>query len=323
MKTKILFATMLAVIMISCNNTDTPTTESSQENNVISSGLKVKEHTPVAEWIRSGNEAIVKYSFVDYPSGQCNSTISRYNTDPNTIMLNDKIGIRIQDSCRIESTEGGNICYLTRRYGVVCNDGDNDIKFMSQSQQRSGGDTLSCIFNTTDVDPIYIYKPLSTSCNPIPMCYYHFMDIEWNPDTHNPTQMMIITEWNGLQMNGISIDTTIIHHMEVDDNGLSTLDDNLFLGMPDEALVNIWLVRENIVTIYMDDDIVPWNDVLKKAEEDTTELTKLLQNNPEYLYTLQSTSIVYGAIAHLPIYLIRQTKDEIPERKLEDIHFPK
>lgn len=57
--------------------------------------------------------------------------------------------------------------------------------------------------------------------------------------------------------------------------------------------------------------------------DDPTELTKLLQNNPEYLYTLQSTSIVYGAIAHLPIYLIRQTKGEIPERKLEDIHFPK
>lgn len=323
MKTKILFATMSAVILISCNNTDAPTTVSSQENLVTSSGLSVKEYTPIEEWIRSGNDAIIKYSFVDYPSGQCNSTICRYNTAPNTIMLNDKIGIRIQDSCRIESAERKNICYLTRRYDVVYKDEDGDSKFRLQNQQRSGGDTLSCIFNTTNVDPVYIYKPTSTSCNPIPMCYYHLMDVEWNPDSNNPTQMMIITEWNGLQMNGITIDTTIIHHMEVADNGLTTLDDNLFSGMPDEALVNIWLVRENIVTIYMDDDIIPWDEVLKKAEEDPTDLTKLLQNNPEYLYTLQSTSIVYGAIAHLPIYLIRQTKDEIPERKLEDIHFPK
>ena len=318
MKTRILSTIFMVFLLAACHTNDI--NDVSMDNSTIEnlSGIKISEHTPVVDWIRNGDESIIHYSFVDYPSGNCSNAVYRYNTDMNTYVLNDKIGICMQDSCVIENNHGKNLCKITRRYNIVNLKQEEASANDKKSPNRMQNSNLfSFSFVTSSVDPITIISPYSTNCNPIPMCYYHMMDVQWNADTQNATQMLIVTEWNGLNMDGTSIDTTIIHHMEVPDNGLATLDDHLFDYMPDGALVNIWLVRENIVTVYYDEIPMTWQELIDMTEDDPTEMTNLMHDHPEYTYDFQNTTIVYGAIAHLPIFLIRNTKADIKEHEMQ------
>lgn len=314
MKTRILLVMLLAILFISCNTND-PNGLSSKEKIIDVSGVKMIENTPILDWIKNDCGSIIHFSFVDYPTGTCSQITFERNMDANTIMLNDNIGIRIQDSCAFDDSNNKGIFYMTRRCEVIdrSKEGTSNNPLQIRSQTRN--EPFSFQFTSSVVDPITITAPLPTDCTPIPMCYYHSMDIRWNADTYNPTEMMIVTEWNGLNMDGSSMDTTIIHHMETADDGVVTLDDNIFNGMPDGALVNIWLIRENIVTIVYDNTNTTWEGSLENVEHDPTLLTQLLIDHPEYTYEYHHVYGVYGAIAHLPIFLIRDTKEEIEERK--------
>ena len=315
MKTKNILAILLAIVFVSCQ-TNNPVNTQTQENKTNVSGLVVKEHVPVREWLSNKEESVIYYSFVDYPSGMCTKGVYNQFPEANTIMLNNRIGIRLQDSCVVDNSQRENICHIARKWQVIDKEQEDTSYTQNQKMpervQRSP--VFSFDFTTSAVEPINILRPLPTDCNPIPMCYYHAMDIEWNPDPHNPTQIMIITEWNGLNMNGISIDTTIINHRETDDDGIVTLDDHIFDGMPDGALVNIWLVRGNIVIIYHEGHPITPGDLLGEIEHDPTELTTLLHENPEVSYQLHSVHLMFGAIAHLPIFLIRKPNEPIKDR---------
>lgn len=313
MKTKILLAMFLAAMFISCNTND-PNNLSSNEKIIDASGIKMVENTPVMDWLKDDGESIIHLSFVDYPSGECSYSTFGRNMDAVTIMLNDSIGITIQDSCILDNSDNNKIAYrMTRRCQVIEKDGqDAHIRpLLSPSPHRA---PFTFDFAHSAVDPITILAPLPTDCNPIPMCYYHSMDVRWNADTHNPTKMMIIAEWNGLNMDGSSVDTTIIHHMETNDNGCVTLQDGIFNDMPDGALVNIWLVRENIITIYYENTITTWGELAEMGERDPTLLYTLIHDHPEYTYEYHHVYAVYGAVAHLPIFLIRKTIDQIKDR---------
>ena len=303
----------LATMFISCKTND-PNDFSSKDKIIDESGVMMRENTPIFDWIKDDGASIIHFSFVDYPSGECSYSTLNRNMNPITIMLNDNVGITIHDSCILGNPDDNKIAFhMTRRCQVIEKD-DQDAHIrplLSPSPHRA---PFTFNFAHSAVDPITILAPLPTDCNPIPMCYYHSMDIRWNADTHNPTEMMIITEWNGLNMDGSSVDTTIIHHMETRDDGCVTLDDNIFNGMPDGALVNIWLIRENIITIVYENTITTWEGLGEMAEHDPTMLTTLIHDHPEYTYEYHHVYAVYGAIAHLPIFLIRKTKDEIKER---------
>lgn len=315
MKTKNIFAILLIVLLVSCQ-TNYPEDKQLQESKTNFPGLKIKEHVPIMEWLESKEETVIHYSFVDYPSGICSKGVYYPTRDANTIMLNDRLGIRIQDTCVIDDSQGKNICHVTRKYEVIDKEEDTSLNQKSMMPARiQRSDDFSFDFTTTAVDPITILSPQPTDCNPIPMCYYHLMDIKWTPDSHHPTQMMIITEWNGLNMDGTSVNTTVVHHMETDDDGVVTLNDNIFNGMPDGALVNIWLVRENIVTIYSSGNQITPGNLMDHIEHHPEELTVLIHDHPELLYQLYSTEYVFGAIAHLPIFLIRESSEPIEERK--------
>lgn len=314
MKTKNIFAILLIFLLVSCQ-TNYPEDKQLQESKTNFPGLKIKEHVPIKEWLESKDETVIHYSFVDYPSGICTKGVYYPTQGANTIMLNDRLGIRIQDTCVIDNSVGTYNCHVTRKYEVI----DKEDTLLNQKSkmpariQRSG--VFSFDFTTVGVDSITILSPLPTDCNPIPMCYYHLMDLMWTPDSHNPTQMMIIAEWNGLNMDGTSVNTTVIHHMETDDDGIVTLDDNLFNGMPDGALVNIWLVRENIVTVYHDWTPITPGTILEEIENNPETLTQLIHDDPTLLHQFYTTEYMFGAIAHLPIFLIRNSKEPIDERK--------
>lgn len=315
MKTKNIFAILLVVLLVSCQTND-PDNKQLQESKTNIPGLKIKEHVPIQEWLEKKDQSVIHYSFVDYPSGKCTRGVYNSTQGANTIMLNDRFGIRVQDTCVVDYSSGKNTCHVARKYKVIDKEEDtsSDQKSMMPARIRAD-ETFSFNFSTSGVDSITILSPLPTECNPIPMCYYHSMDIRWNPDSHNPTQVMIIAEWNGLKMDGTSTNTTVIHYMETDDDGISTLDDNIFNGMPDGALVNIWLVRENIVTIYEDWTQITPGTILEEIENHPETFTQLIHDNPTATYQFYTTLYVFGAIAHLPIFLIRNSNEPIDERK--------
>ncbi len=83
------------------------------------------------------------------------------------------------------------------------------------------------------------------------------------------------------------------------------MDNAIFEGMPDEALVNLWLLRANIVTVeeigvgYID-DVIQW------GMEDPDLVAELLEDEPELLTDLQTMTVATGAVALLSFYLIRE-----------------
>ena len=90
----------------------------------------------------------------------------------------------------------------------------------------------------------------------------------------------------------------------VEDNGVTILDNGLFEGMPDEALVNLWLLRANVADL-SDIEGGTLEDLIELANDDPYIMETLLEENPEYLLALQAMTLGCGAVAMLPFYLIR------------------
>lgn len=317
MKKKILFAVALAFLMLACQTNDP---QNEQRNEMVKSSspnIGVKENIPLLQFlekIKNGEEAFVQLSFVDYPSFLESLHTYKCNADPNTIMLSENIGVCIQDSFATESLEGNNICHIRRKANMVYRDEVEAPYKAKRNDPNIGNEDIifDAWFTMYPPEPLHFIRPYADECNPIPMCYYHQMDVAWNVDLFNPDKVVIIAEWNGVMMDGTSIDTTVIHHIVADDIGVCTLGDIMFSGVPDEALVNLWIIRANTVEVYYDGPIT-----LEQVETDVNpeDLRTFFHNNPEFLYGLQSTILVNGAVAHLPIYLIRNTVNPVPMRQ--------
>ena len=75
--------------------------------------------------------------------------------------------------------------------------------------------------------------------------------------------------------------------------------------MPDEALVNLWLIRANVVTV---EEIGAGyiNDIIQWGMEDPDLVAELLEDEPELLTDLQTMTVATGAVALLSFYLIRE-----------------
>ena len=314
MKTKVLLATALVFLMVACKSNE-PKEQAKGMAKCSVSSISVKENVSFANYlenVKNNEEAVVYYSFVDYPSGSCSRRTCKRNADPNTIMLSDKIGVHIQDSFRMDDKNGENVCHIRRSAYVVSNEGMGSPRKAMRNDPGTGNEEIVLDFNiTTDpVDSIHFIRPYSDDCNPIPLCYYHSMLVEWNADNTNPTKVIVIAEWNGIMKNGTFVDTTVINHTIVDDIGTCVLNDDIFLGMPDEAFVNLWLIRANVVEVLYDGPITLEDAEMLIAGNPESFYT-FIHDNPEFLYDLQSTTLAYGAVAHLPIYLIRNTTSPV------------
>lgn len=308
MKTKLLFGISLVVIVTSCHIEEQP----NQDTACGQKNIQVREHVPFTEVFNRKGSSFVQFAFTDYPSSKTQMHNFERNANGNTIMLTDKVGACLNDSYSVETQAGKAICHIKREarfFSTEMESLDSSVKKSPQNYLQDDNYSLELDIAHTPVDPISILRPSSTECNPIPMCYYNNMEIEWNQDTQNPTKVVIIAEWNGLLMDGSSANTSIVNSVIVEDNGLAVLgDENVFMDIPDEALVNIWLVRANVVTIDYGGPIT-MDDAITIVEEDPMKLNDCLKENPEFIYDLQHTTLVYGAAAHLPIYLIRNILD--------------
>lgn len=300
----ILFGITLAIMLTSCYSEEQPSanTPSEQKN------IQIREHVPFVELFNRKGSSFVQFAFTDYPSSKTQMHNFERNANGNTIMLTDKVGACLNDSYSVETQSGKAICHIKREARFFSTEMESlDGSSIKKSPQNLQDDNYSLELDVvqTPVDPISILRPASTECNPIPMCYYDDMEIEWNADTQNPTKVVIIAEWNGLLMDGSSVNTSIVNYVIEEDDGLAVLgDENVFMDIPDEALVNIWLVRANVVTIDYGGPVT-MDDAITIVEEDPMKFNDCLEKNPEFIYDLVSTTLVYGAAAHLPIYLIR------------------
>ena len=107
-------------------------------------------------------------------------------------------------------------------------------------------------------------------------------------------------------MDGVHVDTTVVHSAMFDDTGTAMLPNSIFDGMPDEALVNIWLIRGRIVTVSYDDTDLTFEDMRTILEDNPTAFDVFITDHPELLMSFQAVSFATGAIALQPIYLIRE-----------------
>ena len=251
----------------------------------------IKGASPYIDWYLKNDESIITYSFTEYPyKKEYPLLIFERNTEDNTISLENDENIRIRDTYTLDSI-GSVTLHLAR-----------EVTFM---EQTSSYNLDVDITDTMAVLPIIIIRPNRDDCNCIPMCYYDNMEVEWNADPENHNGVVIIAEWSGITMTGINNNNTHIAIMDiVDDTGVTTLNNAIFEGMPDEALVNLWFIRGNLIELHYNGDITLL-DFLDMANEDPEAARHFLDENPEFLLELQTMSIGHGSVALQPIYLIR------------------
>lgn len=283
MKTKLFLIFLLAVFCAACK--DSKNTEVIGEGaNAPKYNVICKKTSPYIDWYIKNPESIIQYSYAKSPL-----QVFERNTQDNTLMLNDKVGIRIHDSYTISNNDQTTTFSFTREASVL--------------ESNSSATNLT-IIETQTAEPIEFIQPNTDGCNCIPLCYYEDMQIEWNPDPNNTNGIVVVAEWNGITMNGQTGQSSIANIDIVDDTGVAVLNNDLFEGIPDEALINLWLLRANIVEIDYSGDM-SLLALLEMTNSEQDLIQTYLEENPEFLSSLQTTIVGTGAIAVLPMYLIR------------------
>ena len=287
---------LTAMIFIACNN-DTPNVHSADIARKTKYNILCKEKNPYLEWLISDSESFIQYSFSQSPfSTDPEKLLFTRETEDNTIMLNENVGIRIHDSCAIENIGANTVYHIYRDAHLL-----HTNLFMQ--------DSVSIEIRTGT--PIEILRPRGDNCNCIPLCYYEQMEIEWNADLVNQEMngngVIVIAEWNGLTNTGQTGDAPIIgiDFVGEDNTCVATLDDNLFEGMPDGALVNLWLIRGNIYYLYYNEEITLPELVEIASYADLDVFARYIQEHPEFMRELRTLTIGSGSVALQPIYLVR------------------
>lgn len=305
MKTNIYIVLFFCFLLTACQ-TNEPNGKSAQQR-ALPEGILQQECQSFLTWLQEDHETILDYSFIDLSAMEkpVYGTVDRY-TDNNTIALNDHVSIRIHDSYDIDGNDNSRVCRFTREASVFYD--NKPLKSQKVLQQKQDEDPLisvSFVIPGGELTPPYLIRP-KNRCSKIPLCYYDEMEIEWTADNANNTGIAVVAEWNGLTMDGVHVDTTIVHSTTLDDTGVGVLPSVIFDGMPDEALVNLWIIRGRIITVKYDDTDLTFEDMRTILEDDPTAFDVFITNHPELLMSFQTVSFATGAIALQPIYLIRE-----------------
>ncbi len=280
MKAKLYFISLLTVLFTACKDTNVV----GNETNAPKYKILCKKASPYIDWYLKKTESVIQYSYTNSPL-----QIFECNTQDNTLMLTNKVGIRMHDSYSISNNEQTTTFSFTREASTL--EHDSSVTNLTTVEIHT-------------VEPIVFIQPSTDECNCIPLCYYEDMQIEWNQDPDNTNGIVIVVEWNGITMNGQTGQGPLANIDIIDDTGIAILNNDLFDGIPDEALVNVWLLRANIVTIDYEGEIT-LQELLEMTEGDPDLIQTYLEENPEFLTLLQTTVVGTGAVAVLPMYLIR------------------
>ena len=297
MKTKLLLLLPL-LALISCNTSEPTNTTSN------TSGYKLlfDGGSPYLDWYTGNMEAFISYTFRDITNNTKDSQHERVRgTEDNIITLKNGVKIKIQDDYKLNNNGEQTELHLTRSATILQ---DETQQASSLPTDNAGSSTPRTFdYEIRTATPIEIIRPAIDNCNPLPYCYYDNFEIEWNADDTNMNGVVIIAEWNGVTLNSPSEDISIVCADLVDDTGIVTLNTGMFEGMPDLALVNLWFIRANLLTITENGSEVSLQDAMEYSPE---EFAALLENHPELYIQLQPFMYGSGAVSVFSFFLVRE-----------------
>lgn len=284
MKAKTLLL-LLSVVLVACHKEEVDSNTSG--DNSIKYKIICKEHSPYLDWYMSNGESFVSYVLRDYPVNEEGIKYERVQgNEDNNINLNEKVVVQIHDDYTLDND--GKVTTLSLKREANINQSQN-VEYESK-------------FEIPSATPIELVRPKVDKSNPIPMCYFDNFEIEWNGDETNRNGVVIIAEWNGCTMHKPAEPLSYACVDIVDDKGVTTLKTELFEKMPNEALVNLWLIRGNLISIGHE-NTNGINEITKYSQD---EIAELLSKNPELLLQMQPFMLGAGAVATFSFFLIKE-----------------
>lgn len=91
---------------------------------------------------------------------------------------------------------------------------------------------------------------VETSKDLMPYCFYKDFVLKWNTDLKNENGLVVVVEWSGMYFTGKK-ENKYVRNIDVitDDDGSTTLKNEIFNGIPENAIAFITLLRGNITII--------------------------------------------------------------------------
>lgn len=277
----------IALVVVSCSD------RNEEVNPTPKSRYNMSALTGTAYDALLGNDMEVfgRYWYQDMHLFQDTVDDFRYaqHNSPNTYSLSGRSAkLKIADSCRINNDGVITEFNVNRTVGL---NGGNGVLFSYYSKSEN-------------LDPIAWIRPYATRCDPTPLCYYKDMEIEWNADPKNKNGVVVVAEWQGTTVSSNPKRVHIVTGDIVEDNGKTVLRNELFDDIPDEALVNLWLVRANINIVERKDESELFEKLvneMKVADYEEKQMNEAL----EIIKNKDLPILVNGSVALLPIILIR------------------
>lgn len=295
MKTK--FLCLLPIIALAaCNNTVEPKEEKTIYH------ILGKEKSSYIEWFFSDIESIIPYHYKTYPTNvEGVQHVSTRSMEDNTFVLKNDNKVRLHDEYSLDYGDNTTTLSLTRTAQVVTNHQAAPSRYLEGEDVASTTNTYTYTLQTAR--PIELIRPAIQECNAIPMCYYENFEIEWTPDYDNENGVVIVAEWTGVTISEPMQSVSVVGVDVVDDTGLAILDTDIFTDMPDGALVNMWLIRGNLITITGDGGDVNLQDIQESSPE---VLYLLLSQHPELPLQMQPYVFGSAAVTTFSFFLIRE-----------------
>lgn len=296
MKAKTLLLLPIVLLMACTKSTDEPINNAKAKYNILFKG-----ESPYLEWYSNAGESFLSCDMKLNGEQDGEITERANRTEDNTFTLKNGVKIRVHDEYKIQRNDQETSLELTRSTKVLSDNPKATRRITLDGNQDSVVNTYNYTLQTAL--PITLIRPENDPCNSIPMCYYDNFIIEWNADVQNENGVIVIAEWNGVTMHGPSQGVSLANVDLIDDSGLATLSTDLFENMPDGALVDLWLIRANIITVNGIDGEILLSDIVENSPD---VIVDLLTEHPELGLQLQPFMFASGAVKQFPFFLIRE-----------------
>jgi len=218
------------------------------------SKILFKKPTQYVSLFNSNHPIMISYSINDYTNDTViNNLLLKKNWGKSLLILDstNEYAIESLDSCTITSNNSFLLHFRGRLKAPIDSISSGDIGEQGESSTAN----MDTAIIVQSVAPIHILSPnLTNECNKIPYCWYEDMEIGWNQDINNENGIIIVAAWTGTIL-GEQTDSSspCIYNVDlVEDNGNAILNNDIFQGMPDRAIVTLILLRANIVRIELD-----------------------------------------------------------------------
>ncbi|MDR0828915.1 MAG: hypothetical protein LBN95_02235 [Prevotellaceae bacterium] len=132
----------------------------------------------------------------------------------------------------------------------------NEVSFSLFNENSTSGVMKTPANDETSSGTIKMYVPellnitspnIATPEDLLPYCYYKDFVLGWNADPKNENGLVVVVEWHGMDIYGNEYKKYVRNaDIITNDNGQAVLNNKLFDGIPQGALVNLQLIRGSI-----------------------------------------------------------------------------